>query len=98
VLLTALDVPTNLIAGGSRHAFRRFLAWDVAGRVTWLLIYGGLGYLFSSQWQAVTVLLSAYGLWLGVAAGAGFLFVQLVRCLRRTGKPRQAELCGQAVS
>ena len=98
VLLTALDVPTNLIAGGSRYAFRRFLAWDVAGRVTWLLIYGGLGYLFSSQWQAVTALLSTYGLWLGVAAGAGFLLVQLVRRLRRGRHLGEARLCQPAVS
>lgn len=98
VLLTALDVPTNLIAGGSRYAFRRFLAWDVAGRVTWLLIYGGLGYLFSSQWQAVTALLSTYGLWLGAAAGAGFLLVQLVRRLRRGRHLGEARLCQPAVS
>ena len=98
VLLTALDVPTNLIAGGSRYAFRRFLAWDVAGRVTWLLIYGGLGYLFSSQWQAVTALLSTYGLWLGAAAGAGFLLVQLVRRLRRGRHLGEAGLCQPAVS
>ena len=98
VLLTALDVPTNLIAGGSRYPFRRFLAWDVAGRVTWLLLYGGLGYLFSSQWQAVTALLSTYGLWLGVAAGAGFLLVQLVRRLRRARSMGQDTLCGQPAS
>ena len=97
VLLTALDVPTNLIAGGSGYGFRRFLAWDVAGRVTWLLLYGGLGYLFGSQWQAVTALLSAYGLWMGAAAGAIFLLVQLIRRLR-TRHTRQAELCGQVTS
>ena len=96
VLLTALDVPTNLIAGGSRYAFRRFLAWDVLGRVTWLLIYGGLGYLFSSQWQAVTALLSTYGLWLGAAAGAGFLTVQIVRCLRRRRHLGEAGLSSTA--
>ena len=38
VLLTSMDVPTNLIAGGSGYSFRRFLAWDIAGRVTWLLL------------------------------------------------------------
>ena len=97
VLLTALDVPTNLIAGGSRYSFRRFLAWDVAGRTTWLLIYGGLGYLFSSQWQAVTALLGTYGLWVGVAAGAGCLLVQLVRRLCRARNLGQVGLCEQAV-
>ena len=89
MLLTALDVPTNLIAGGSRYSFRRFLAWDIAGRVTWLLIYGGLGYLFSSQWQTVTALLSSCGLWIGVAVGVILLLVQMVR---------RAGLCEQAVA
>jgi membrane protein DedA with SNARE-associated domain len=98
VLLTALDVPTNLIAGASGCGFRRFLAWDIAGRVTWLLLYGALGYVFSSQWRAVTALLSTYGLWLGVAAGAGFLLVQLVRRLRRARQASQAGLCGQVAS
>jgi membrane protein DedA with SNARE-associated domain len=98
VLLTALDVPTNMIAGGSGYGLRRFLAWDIAGRVTWLLLYGGLGYLFSSQWQAVTALLSTYGLWVGVAAGVGFLLVQLVRRLWRVRHASQNGLCGQTSS
>ena len=98
VLLTALDVPTNLIAGGSGYGFRRFLAWAVAGRVTWLLLYGGLGYLFSSQWQVVTALLNTYGLWLGLAAGAGFLLAQLVRRLRRFRRAGQSGLCEQIAS
>jgi membrane protein DedA with SNARE-associated domain len=98
VLLTALDVPANLIAGGSGYGFRRFLAWDVAGRVTWLLLYGGLGYLFCSQWQAVTALLSSYGIWLGLAAGAAFLLAQLIRRLRRARQASQAGLCGQVAS
>lgn len=98
VLLTALDVPTNLIAGSSGYSFRRFLAWDVAGRVTWLLLYGGLGFLFSNQWQAVTALLGGYGLWVGIAVGVIFLLVHLVRRLRRPRHGRQAGVCGQAIS
>lgn len=47
-LFTPLAVPTNLIAGSSL-GFGRFLVYDVAGEVTWLLLYGGLGFAFSAQ-------------------------------------------------
>jgi membrane-associated protein len=85
VLLTALDVPTNLIAGSSNYAFRRFLTWDLAGRATWLLLYGGLGYLFSSQWQATSQAIGTYGLWVGAAAAISTGAYCLVR-QRRNGK------------
>ncbi len=45
-LLTPLAVPTNLIAGSSRYTYWRFLAFDAAGELAWVVLYGGLGYLF----------------------------------------------------
>jgi membrane protein DedA with SNARE-associated domain len=87
-LLTALDVPTNLIAGSSHYAFRRFLAWDVAGRVTWILFYGGLGYIFSGQWQAVSRIVSIYGVWLGAAVAVGIGIYYLFRLLRQNNRAR----------
>jgi membrane protein DedA with SNARE-associated domain len=83
VVLTALDVPTTLIAGSSRYAFRHFLAWDVAGRASWVLLYGGLGYLCGSQWPVVSQAASRYGLWLGGAAIAGMGLVYVLRRLRQ---------------
>jgi len=83
-----LSVPTNLIAGSSHYAFRRFLAWDVAGRVTWILLYGGLGYIFGSQWQAVSRIVSIYGVWLGGAAAVGIGVYYLFRLLRQNNRPR----------
>lgn len=87
VLLTSLDVPTNLIAGSSGYACRQFLAWDLAGRATWLLLYGGLGYLAGSRWPAVSSLVSSYGAWLGVAAALVGGVIYLVRRLRRNRQP-----------
>jgi membrane-associated protein len=82
-LLTALDVPTNLIAGSSRYAYQRFLTYDVAGRVTWILLYGGLGYAFGSQWEVVGQAVSSYGGWLGGVAVAGIGIYMLIRWLSR---------------
>lgn len=87
-LLTALDVPTNLIAGSGRFAFRHFLAWDVAGRVNWVLLYGGLGYIFGSQWQVLSRAVSIYGVWLGGSVAVGIGVYYLFRRLRQNNQPR----------
>ena len=53
-ILTPLALPTNLIAGSSRYAYRRFLLFDVLGELVWIALYGGLGYAFADQWETVS--------------------------------------------
>lgn len=66
-LVTALAIPTNLIAGGSGIKFRRFITYDALGEFTWIVLYGGLGYFFGSQWELVSTFISNFGgLLLGV--------------------------------
>jgi membrane-associated protein len=60
-LITTLAIPTNLIAGGSGIRFRRFLTWDIAGEITWIIIYGGMGFWFGSQWEVVSNFISNFG-------------------------------------
>jgi membrane-associated protein len=60
-LVTAVAIPTNLIAGGSGYKFSRFLIYDVSGELTWIVLYGGLGYLFGSQWELVYEFISNFG-------------------------------------
>ncbi len=83
-LVTALAVPTNLIAGGSGIQFRRFMIYDSLGELTWIVLYGGLGYLFGSQWELVSEFISNFGgLILGlVILGAGiWLWTRRVRSI-----------------
>jgi membrane protein DedA with SNARE-associated domain len=74
--LTPLAPAVNVIAG-SRYPFLRFLLLDVIGQFFWVLLYGGLGYLFAAQWEWVSQTLSAFsGLSMAVfvlAFGAYFL-------------------------
>src|SRR5258707_2664603 len=72
-VLTPIALPINLIAGSSDYHFGRFVAYDAAGELMWLLFYGALGYFFGSQWEYVSDLISnASGLLVGlVIAGAG---------------------------
>jgi membrane protein DedA with SNARE-associated domain len=60
-LITALAIPTNLIAGGSGYQFRKFLRYDIAGETTWIILYGGLGYWFGTEWELVSDFMSNFG-------------------------------------
>jgi membrane protein DedA with SNARE-associated domain len=60
-LITALAVPVNLIAGGSGIRFRRFMTYDALGEMTWILLYGGLGFWFGTQWEVVSDFVSNFG-------------------------------------
>lgn len=75
-LITPLAIPTNLIAGSSGYSYKRFLAYDLAGEVTWLLLFGGLGYAFGSQWEVIYQLISdSSGLILGIVALIGSAYI-----------------------
>ena len=77
-LVTSLAIPTNLIAGGSGIRFRRFMTWDILGEITWIVLYGGLGFWFGSQWEVVSNFISSFGglalglVLLGIGIWAGF--------------------------
>jgi membrane protein DedA with SNARE-associated domain len=78
-LITALAVPTNLIAGGSGIQFRRFMLYDFLGELTWIVLYGGLGYWFGSQWEVVSDFVSNFG---GLLLGLIILIAGIVLATR----------------
>ena len=62
-LMTTIAIPINLIAGGTGYKFSHFLFFDVLGEIAWILLYGGLGYWFGSEWELVYEFVSNFG-WL----------------------------------
>jgi membrane protein DedA with SNARE-associated domain len=82
-LVTPLAVPTNLTAGSGGYPLGRFLGFDAAGELTWLLLYGGVGYAFGSQWEVVSELVSDFS---GVIVGVVALGAGLTLLLRRNQK------------
>lgn len=83
--LTPLAPAINLIAG-SRYPYARFLIYDLLGQLAWVILYGGLGYIFVGEWLRVSRAVSGFtGVSLAlVAAAAGvWLAVKLVRRLRQ---------------
>lgn len=88
-LLPLLAVPTNLVAGSSKFPFPKLLFSDAIGRVTWFLIYGGLGYIFGAQWELITDFISNFsGLIGGVLAVVAGIYL-LVRYFRNRPEPDQ---------
>lgn len=82
-LFTSLDVPANITAGLSRYPFRRFIAYVLAGRATWVLLYGTIGYVLGSQWQLASDFAGRYMAWLGLALVVILVGAYLIR--RRGG-------------
>jgi membrane protein DedA with SNARE-associated domain len=72
-LLTALAFPVILIAGSSRYPFKKFMLFDFLGELTWISLYGGLGYAFGNQWELISQFISDFsGFALGgLALGVG---------------------------
>jgi|WetSurMetagenome_2_1015567.scaffolds.fasta_scaffold248834_1 membrane-associated protein len=75
--ITTLAPVVNLLAG-DRFSYRRFLAFDLTGELLWVLLYGGLGYLFGSEWELVSQFVSNFtGLSLGVVVLAAGIYFYL---------------------
>lgn len=86
-LITALAVPTNLVAGSGGYPYSRFLLFSATGELTWLLLYGGLGYAFSDQWETINQVIADFG---GLLLGALLLItgmVVLLRSMKRQTSP-----------
>ena len=90
-LITGIAVPVNLLAGTGSFPFKRFLMYDLLGEAIWVFGYGGLGYLFGTQWEVVSDFISNFGgLMLGlVVLVAGFL---LAMRLLRPNSPKLDDL------
>jgi len=86
-LFTPLALPTNLVAGSAGYAFPRFILFGVAGQVTWLLLFGSLGYTFSSRLEGMNELISNFS---GVLMGI-VLFVMGLFVVRRKKRQHRIE-------
>jgi membrane-associated protein len=60
-LITAIALPVNLLAGTGNFPYKRFILFDIMGEAVWVFGYGGLGYLFGSEWELVSDFISNFG-------------------------------------
>ena len=88
-LITAIAIPTNLIAGGSGYKYSQFMRYDVAGEILWIGLYGGLGYLFGSQWELVYDFTSNFG---GLILGVVLLGFGIQQAMKWQKQNREKEI------
>lgn len=89
-LITGIAVPVNLLAGTGNLSFRRFLMYDLSGEAIWIFGYGGLGYLFGTQWEAVSTFLNNIsGFLLGLVILASGIWLALTILRKNEGAKEQ---------
>ena len=88
-LVTAIALPVNLLSGTTRFRFNKFLVYDVLGEMIWIFGYGGLGYLFGSQWELVNEFLGNFG---GVTLGIVFFAIGIRQVWHLILKQKQPQM------
>lgn len=88
-LVTAIALPVTLLSGTTRYPFKKWLTYDVLGEIVWIFGYGGLGYLFGSQWEVVNEFLSNFG---GLVLGVVIFVIGVRQALNWKNKKRQLSL------
>ena len=71
------------LTGTARTTYPRFLGWDTAGTILWVLVYAGLGYIFSTEIQEAAGKLLRIGGWVGLALFAAFAYAAIKVINRR---------------
>jgi len=89
-LLTAIAFPVTLIAGSSGYRFRKYFLYAMLGELTWVALYGGLGYAFGSQWELISDFISNFsGFILGALALAVGVYLLIHYNKKNASKPAQ---------
>ncbi|MFA6090148.1 MAG: DedA family protein [Candidatus Gracilibacteria bacterium] len=53
-LATNLGPIVNILAGLTKINYKKFLFYDVFGELFYVILYSGLGFVFSSQWETIS--------------------------------------------
>lgn len=87
-LFTPLAVPVNLIAGSSGYPFLKLLVFDIAGELTWIALYGGLGYALGPQWELISDFIANFsGLLVGLVILGGGVYILFRWSRKPAAKP-----------
>jgi membrane protein DedA with SNARE-associated domain len=82
-IIPGLNAVAPPLSGIFRVPFGRFLAWDFAGLLLWILLYVGLGAAFHDQLEAVAAWGARLGAGLAWSLGALLAAYLLVKYVRR---------------
>lgn len=55
-LATSLGPVVNILSGIAKIPYRKFLWYDFLGEFLYIVLFGGLGYAFGNQWEAISAI------------------------------------------
>jgi membrane protein DedA with SNARE-associated domain len=88
-LVAIIGPAINVLAGLSRQSLASFGTYDALGRLAWVILYVGLGFVFAGSVQAAADLAGSLGGLLGVLGIAVVLWLGA----RRPSRPVQSAGC-----
>lgn len=97
-LITPLGPWLNLTSGIAGYSWLHFIFWDVLGETLWVLIYVGLGNIFSDRVAALADLLGNLTWVIVGIAAMGILGWKLIQYFRRADEPEKAKAATEAYS
>lgn len=53
-LVTSLGPMVNILSGLAKISYKKFLFYDILGEMLYVIIFSGLGYIFSDQWEVIS--------------------------------------------
>jgi len=87
-LFSLFSALTNILAGMTKYSFRKFLLFDIPGEIVSAMIFLGIGYIFSSQWQNIWINIENLLLFImGISVGIICIYLGIKR-LQKLGKLR----------
>ena len=91
-LFTPFGSAVNFVSGASGLSWRVFTLWDLAGEIVWIVIYVGIGSIFSNNIETLGQALTNLSMALALLAVAALLGWRLRIAMRapRAGKRRKS--------
>jgi membrane-associated protein len=90
-LFSLLESLTNILAGMTKYSFRKFLFFDILGQIVYSVIFLGLGYLFSSEWQNIWTYVQSIFILLAIILGGLILIVFGIKRYKKAGKVKRQD-------
>lgn len=92
--LMPLAPAVNVLAG-ARYPLLRFAVYDLLGQAVWVLVYGGLGYVFAAEWQALSQAAGVFSVISLITFGVGVVVYVMARRTLAARRPGEGKVVGR---
>ena len=87
--------PAVNVLAGARYPLLRFAVYDLLGQAVWVLVYGGLGYVFAAEWQALSQAAGVFSVISLITFGVGVVVYVMARRTLAARRPGEGKVVGR---